>query len=144
MKFTPAELREFKPLRKLPAEALDLLAVRLDKLDVGYRGIEKEPIPLDAYFLFGRVVEHPPAVIDKHHRWHDLAWRADGALREAVPKLGHGLTGPAARFVAWVIERITGEKVEVGTVGQKLYRRSRKRRSRKSMTTPAKFVTGQN
>jgi hypothetical protein len=139
-KFTPEELRGLTLLKRLPAETLDLLAARLDKLDASYHAPEPLPVErpnMDSSFLYrlrfdshpeyGRVVGHPPAAVKKqpqHHRWHDLAWQIDDVLREISGlELGYASGGgPTPDFIAWAIKKITGETVESGTVARTLRR----------------------
>jgi hypothetical protein len=146
--FTPEDLRAFALLEKLPTETLDLLAVRLDKLDASYHApeplperpnIENPPVEISegSFFLhrlhfdshpgYARIVGHARTIIEKEpeqHRWHDLARQIDGALRE-IPglKLGYGSDGgPTGNFIARVIKKITGETVEPGAVARALRR----------------------
>jgi hypothetical protein len=151
VKFTPEELREFKLLCKRPAEVLNLLAIRLDRLDIAYHtppaehpNIDNPRVEIeeggssflyrhhfDSHPSYGRVVGHPPAIVEtQHHRWHDLAHQIDGAHREAIPgkKPGHPSEGgPAARFVHWAIVQITGDKtVTLGAVAKELQKETGK------------------
>jgi hypothetical protein len=133
-KFTPEELRKFALLQQLPTETLDLLAVRLDKLDASYHydpthtqigvGDASFRLHFDTHPGYGRAVGHPPTTIETEHRWHDLAWQIDAALREISGlKLGYASDGsPTTDFIAWAIKKITDETVESGTVARNLRR----------------------
>jgi hypothetical protein len=138
-KFTLEELRSFELLCKLPVEALDLLAFRLDKLDARYHHdptVTHVEIGLDPHLhrvrsdtdpSYGRLVGPQPTAIEKepeHHRWHDLARQIDGVLREISGlELGYASDGgPTGKFIAWAIKKITGETVEPGTVARTLRR----------------------
>ena len=139
-KFTLKELRGFELLAKLPVEALDLLAFRLDKLDARYHHdptVTHVEIGLDPYLhrlrsdtdpRYGRVVGPRPIPIETaKHPWHDLARLIDGAFREAIPG-GQELRypsdgGPTAPLTLWAVKKITGNQmVTLPAVAKKLQR----------------------
>jgi hypothetical protein len=113
---------------------LDLLTVRLDKLDASYHASQDPPVEIreeeGSFFLtrlrpaYSRpvlpVIEKEP----EYHRWHDLAWQIDGVLREISGlELGYASDGgPTGDFIAWAIKKITDETVEPGTVARALRR----------------------
>jgi hypothetical protein len=133
--FTPEGLRGFALLHKLPTETLDLLAVRLDKLDASYPhdpthmhveiGLFPYPLCVNTHSDYGPTTGHrPTAIATDKHRWHDLAWQIDGVLREISGlKLGYPSDGgPTTDFIAWAIKKITGETVGSGTIATTLRR----------------------
>jgi hypothetical protein len=145
-KFMPEELRGFELLRQLPAGVLDLLAVRLNKLDDAYCAPQHSPVEIreeeGSFFLtrlrpaYSRpvlpVIEKEP----EHHRWHDLALQIDGVLQEISGlELGYASDGgPTGRFIAWAIKKITDETVEPGTVGKTISRLRRRPRKQSGQT----------
>jgi hypothetical protein len=154
-KFTLDELRGFKRLAKLPAEALDLLAFRLDKLDARYHhdptvthveiGLDPHLHRLRSYTdpRDGRVVGPRTIPIEKepeHHRWHDLAQQIDGAFREAIPSRW---TTPLA---FWAVKKITGDQmVTLSSVKKALQRQAPEQadRDKPNVTCPSKGGPGQ-
>jgi hypothetical protein len=132
VKFAREELRDFELLSQLPTETLDLLTVRLDKLDASYHASQDLPVEIreeeGSFFLtrlrpaYSRPVL--PVIKKEPHRWKDLAWQIDGVLRDISGlKLGYSSDGgPTGRFIAWAIKKIIDETVEPGTVARALQR----------------------
>jgi hypothetical protein len=139
--FTPEELCKFELLRKLLPEALDLLAVRLNKLDDAYRAPQHSPVELreeeGSFFLYrlrpgySRPV---PIAVEKHrhrHRWNALAPPIDNAFREAIPggqELGYPSDGgPTAPLTLWAVQKITGDRMVTLPAVAKALQRQRNR-----------------
>jgi hypothetical protein len=140
-KFTSEELRGLALLKRLPAETLDLLAVRLNKLDDVYCAPQHSPVEIreeeGSFFLYrlrpgySRPV---PIAVEKHrhrHRWNALAPPIDNAFREAIPggqELGYPSDGgPTAPLTLWAVQKIIGDRMVTLPAVAKALQRQRNR-----------------
>jgi hypothetical protein len=139
--FTPEELRGLDLLRDLPAEVLNLLAVRLNRIDDAYRAPEHPPVEIreeeGSFFLYrlrpgySRPV---PIDVERHrhrHYWHALARPIDDAFREVIPgglELGYPSNGgPTAPLTFWAVKKIVGSQMVTLAAVAKALQRKRNR-----------------